>query len=134
MITDRGRTEKPLLRARPVRDIPKSTPRLNPPVQCGLCFRRRAFGRISFKDTALILVGRCAEDNCTDTRGLMSLTRAHVMGGRTRNSTTMAFAIFQTGRDGEGGAGLFKTPRFVSLPQFLQILKYCLTCPSTLLK
>lgn len=44
LITVRGRTEKPLLRARPVRDSPKSTPRLNPHLQCGSFFRRRTFG------------------------------------------------------------------------------------------
>lgn len=38
--------EKPLLRATPVRDNPKSTPRLNPPRHDGSRFRRRAFGGI----------------------------------------------------------------------------------------
>ena len=50
----RGRTEKPLLRARPVRDNPKSTPTLNPPLQLESRFRRRAFGGSSSMETALI--------------------------------------------------------------------------------
>ena len=45
--TVKGRTQKPLLIARPVRDNPKSTPKLNPPHQSGSCFLRRAFGGIS---------------------------------------------------------------------------------------
>lgn len=50
----RGRKLNPLLRARPVRDIPKSTPTLNPPLQLGSRFRRRAFGGISSVEIALI--------------------------------------------------------------------------------
>lgn len=118
VITDRGRTEKPLLRARPVRDIPKSTPRLNPPVQCGLYCRRRAFGRISFEDTALILLGRRSGNNRGDAKQLLTLASVHVVEGRTRISTAMAVAIFQTEREreeeeGEGGREvLLKTQRF----------------------
>ena len=49
----RGRIEKPLLSARPVRDIPKSTPRLNPPLQLGSLFRRRALGGSCCREIAL---------------------------------------------------------------------------------
>jgi len=48
--TVRGRTVKPLLRATPERDSPKSTPRLNPPLHSGSFFRRRALGGISWMD------------------------------------------------------------------------------------
>ena len=50
----------------------------------------------------------------------MFLTRERVVGGRTRNSTAMACAIFSDRvlgeREAEGRAILFKTQRFVSLP------------------
>lgn len=48
--TVRGRTVKPLLRATPERDSPRSTPRLNPPLHSGSFFRRRALGGISGMD------------------------------------------------------------------------------------
>lgn len=44
--TVKGRTEKPLLRATPVRENPKSTPKLKPPRHEGSRFRRMAFGGI----------------------------------------------------------------------------------------
>lgn len=53
MLTVKGRIEKPLLSARPVRAIPKSTPREKkpPPLHCGSLFLRSAFGGSSSKDS-----------------------------------------------------------------------------------
>lgn len=53
LVTVRGRKVKPLLRARPVRAIPKSTPILNPPLHCGSRFLCTAFGGISSMEAAL---------------------------------------------------------------------------------
>lgn len=54
-ITVRGRMEKPLLRASPVREVPRSTPRLKPPLQWGSSLRRRALGGSSMEENGLLL-------------------------------------------------------------------------------
>jgi len=46
--------EKPLLRASPVRDVPRSTPRLKPPLHCGSSLRRRALGGSSTEEIAVL--------------------------------------------------------------------------------
>lgn len=56
-ITVSGRTQKPLLRARPVRDNPKSTPRLNPPLHSESFFRLVAFGSNSSTDDNAPILG-----------------------------------------------------------------------------
>jgi len=52
-VTVKGRKVKPLLRAMPVRAIPKSTPREKPPLQFASFFLRSAFGGSSSKVNAV---------------------------------------------------------------------------------
>jgi hypothetical protein len=76
--------EKPLLRARPVRDIPKSTPRLNPPLHLGSLFRRRALGGSSFTEIALVLapyLGVWADDSGREAGAFFTLGRAQMARG-----------------------------------------------------
>lgn len=76
--------EKPLLRATPVRDIPKSTPRLNPPLHFGSFFRRRALGGSSPKEIALVL----AEDKGRETGALVSFGKVRFVGGKNCGEPT----------------------------------------------